>query len=199
VIRFVQLSKIIVIGAVILWILPAACLTRVEPSEIGVRQSAMSGVHEEDKRPGWHWRVVGIHKMIVLPSTYFMLQYAEDDKDPQKGLVIRTSDNNTVLLDVTVPIRIKPGEAHSLVVEGNPAGKDPTRSPRAMHLDLARMGPVAQVAEESLLVELEGSSSLRHHPPLPWARASAPSHAGSPPPRSPWCARRTRLPAGAPS
>lgn len=120
----VRLSKIIVITALLLWILPAACLTRVEPSEIGVRQSAMSGVHEADKRPGWHWRVVGVHKMIVLPSTYFMLQYAEDDKDPQKGLVIRTKDNNTVLLDVTVPIRVKPGEAHSLVVEGNHV-KDP--------------------------------------------------------------------------
>jgi hypothetical protein len=119
VIALVRLSKLIVITALLLWILPAACLTRVEPSEIGVRQSAMSGVHQEDKRPGWHWRVAGIHKMIVLPSTYFMLKYAEDDKDPQKGLVIRTKDNNTVLLDVTVPIRIKPGEAHSLVVEGN--------------------------------------------------------------------------------
>ena len=39
----VRISKVIVIGALVLWILPTACLTRVEPSEIGVRQSAMSG------------------------------------------------------------------------------------------------------------------------------------------------------------
>ncbi|HWO24729.1 MAG TPA: SPFH domain-containing protein [Kofleriaceae bacterium] len=116
---FVQVSKAIVIGTLALWIVPTACLTRVEPSEIGVRQSAMSGVHEDDQAPGWHWRVAGIHKMIVLPSTYFMLDYTDDDKGPQKPLVIRTKDNNTVLLDVTVPIRIKPGEAHSLVVKGN--------------------------------------------------------------------------------
>ena len=51
----VRISKGIVIGALLLWILPAACLTRVEPSEIGVRQSAMSGVQEDDQRPGWHW------------------------------------------------------------------------------------------------------------------------------------------------
>ena len=120
----VFLSKVIVIGALLLWILPTACLTRVEPSEIGVRQSAMSGVHEEDQAPGWHWRVPGLHKLIVLPSTYFMLDYSPDDKGPQKGLVIRTKDNNTVVLDVTVPIRIKPGEAHSLVAEGNHV-KDP--------------------------------------------------------------------------
>jgi hypothetical protein len=115
----VKTSKIIVIGAVALWLVPAACLTRVQPSEIGVRQSAMSGVHEDDQAPGWHWRVPGVHKMIVLPSTYFMLDYTDDDKSPQKPLVIRTKDNNTVLLDVTVPIRIKPGKAHSLVGEGN--------------------------------------------------------------------------------
>jgi hypothetical protein len=115
----VRISKIIVIGALVLWIVPAACMTRVEPSEVGVRQSAMSGVHEDDQTPGWHWQVPGIHKMIVLPSTYFMLDYTEDDKGPQKSLVIRTKDNNIVLLDVSVPIRIKPGEAHSLVIDGN--------------------------------------------------------------------------------
>ena len=115
----VKISKVVVIAAFALWIVPAACMTRVEPSEIGVRQSAMSGVQEDDQPPGWHWQVPGIHKMIVLPSTYFMLDYTEDDKGPQKPLVIRTKDNNTVLLDVTVPIRIKPGEAHALVVDGN--------------------------------------------------------------------------------
>lgn len=120
----VRISKVIVIGALLLWIVPAACLGRVEPSEVGVRQSATSGVHDEDQAPGWHWRVVGLHKLIVLPSTYFMLTYADDDKDPQKGLVIRTKDNNTVLLDVTVPVRITPGKAHALVAEGNHV-KDP--------------------------------------------------------------------------
>jgi hypothetical protein len=120
----VQISKIIVITALALWIIPAACMTRVEPSEIGVRQSAMSGVHDDDQAPGWHWQVPGVHKMIVLPSTYFMLDYIEDNKGPQKTLVIRTKDNNTVQLDVTVPIRIKPGEAHALVAEGNHV-KDP--------------------------------------------------------------------------
>jgi hypothetical protein len=118
------ISKVIVLAALVLWIVPAACLTRVEPSEAGVRQSAVSGVHEEDQAPGWHWRVPGVHKLIVLPSTYFLLDYTEDDKGPQKSLVIRTKDNNTVLLEVTVPIRIKPGEAHSLVTEGNHV-KDP--------------------------------------------------------------------------
>src|SRR5262245_44021857 len=48
-----------------------------------------------------------------------MLDYTNDEKGPQKPLIIRTKDNNTVSLDVTVPVRIKPGEAHGVVVEGN--------------------------------------------------------------------------------
>lgn len=120
----IRVAKGIVLGAALLWIVPAMCVARVEPSEIGVRQSATSGVLEEDLGPGWHWRLPGMHKLILLPSSYFMLDYSDGDAGPQKGLVIRTKDNNTVELDVTVPIRIKPGGAHTLVASGNHV-KDP--------------------------------------------------------------------------
>jgi hypothetical protein len=120
----VKLSKIVVVIILAAWILPMLFTLRVEPSEIGVRQSATSGVLEEDLGPGWHWRVPGVHKLIVLPSSYFMLDYSSDNKGHQKPLVIRTKDNNTVELDVTVPVRIKPGKAHSLVAAGNHV-KDP--------------------------------------------------------------------------
>jgi hypothetical protein len=119
----VRLSKIVVVVILALWILPMLFTLRVEPSEIGVRQSATSGVLEEDLGPGWHWRIPGVHKLIVLPSSYFMLDYG-DNKGPQNTLVIRTKDNNTVELDVTVPVRIKPGKAHELVAAGNHV-KDP--------------------------------------------------------------------------
>ena len=120
----VKLCKVIVVVGVLAWILPAMCMARVQPSEISVRQSAMSGVGPEDLGPGWHLRIPGIHKLIQLPSTYFVLDYTGDDRGPQKALVIRTKDNNTVELDVNVPIRIKPGEAHALVAAGNHI-KDP--------------------------------------------------------------------------
>jgi len=55
----------------------------------------------------------------MLPSSFFMLDYSADDRGPQKTLVIRTKDNNTVELDVSVPLRIKPGHAHELVAAGN--------------------------------------------------------------------------------
>jgi hypothetical protein len=115
----IRLSKGIVLAALLLWIVPAMCVARIEPNEVGVRQSATSGVLDEDFGPGWHLRIPGIHKLIRLPSTYFLLDYTDDQEGLQKPLVIRTKDNNTVVLDVSVPIRIKPGEAHAVVSAGN--------------------------------------------------------------------------------
>jgi len=117
--RLVAAAKVIVIGAVVLWIVPAVFLSSVAANELGVRTSALSGVLADDLGPGWHWRIPAIHKLILLPSSYFMLDYTNDDKGPQKPLVIRTKDNNTVELDVSVPLRIKPGEGNAVVAAGN--------------------------------------------------------------------------------
>ncbi|HSR97108.1 MAG TPA: SPFH domain-containing protein [Kofleriaceae bacterium] len=115
----VQIAKVVVIGALALWIVPAVFTAGIAPNEIGVRTSAVSGVLADDLAPGWHWRLPGVHKLTRLPSSYFMLDYTNDDRGLQKPLVIRTKDNNTVELDVSVPLRIKPGEAHALVAAGN--------------------------------------------------------------------------------
>jgi hypothetical protein len=117
--RLVQTAKIVVVAGVVLWLVPTLFAATVAPNEIGVRTSAVSGVHATDLAPGWHWRVPGVHKLIVLPSSYFMLDYTNDDRGPQKPLAIRTKDNNTVELDVSVPLRVKPGEANQLVASGN--------------------------------------------------------------------------------
>lgn len=116
---YVRISKIIVAAALVLWVVPVVFTAGVAPNEIGVRTSAVSGVLADDLAPGWHWRIPAVHKLLVLPSSYFMLDFTDDDKGPQKPLVIRTKDNNTVELDVSVPLRIKPGEAHALVAAGN--------------------------------------------------------------------------------
>lgn len=117
--KLVKLAKIVVIGTIVLWIVPTLFTASVAPNEIGVRTSAVSGVLADDLAPGWHWRLPGIHKLIFLPSSYFMLDYTNDNRGPQKPLVIRTKDNNTVELDVSVPLRVKPGEANQLVASGN--------------------------------------------------------------------------------
>ncbi len=98
-----------------------------------MRQSATSGVLNDDLGPGWHLRIPGIHKMIRLPSNYFMLDFTTDRNGPQTPLAIRTKDNNTVELDVSVPVRIKPGEAHALVASGNHV-QDPDGRYRYMRL-----------------------------------------------------------------
>ncbi len=131
--QLINASKVLVLTALFLWIVPAIFTTTIGPNEIGVRQSATSGVLDEDLGPGWHMRIPGVHKIIRVPSNYFMLDFTNDDRGPQKPLVIRTKDNNTVELDISIPVRIKPGEAHLLVAAGNHV-QDPDGRYRYMRL-----------------------------------------------------------------
>jgi SPFH domain / Band 7 family len=117
--KLLKIAKGIVVVALILWIVPALFFAKVGPHQIGVRQSAASGVSAEDLDVGWHWRIPGLHKLIALPSPYFLLDFTNDDRGPQKPLQVRTKDNNTVELDVSLPIRIKAGQAHAIVEVGN--------------------------------------------------------------------------------
>lgn len=115
----VNVARVIVIGAVALFIIPWLFFTHIDPGMVGVRRSAAAGIVAEDLAPGWRLRVPAYHKVIYLPSTYFFLDYTNDDKSPLEPLEIRTKDNNTVTIDVSVPVRIKPGSAHKLVATGN--------------------------------------------------------------------------------
>jgi hypothetical protein len=131
--RLINASKMFVLAVIAMWLMTGLFTASVGPNEIGVRQSATSGVLDEDLNPGWHLRVPGIHKMILLPSNYFMLDFTTDDVGPQKPLVIRTKDNNVVEVDISVPVRIKPGEANALVSAGNHV-EDPDGRYRYMRL-----------------------------------------------------------------
>lgn len=131
--QLINACKVLVLSALALWIIPAIFTSTIGPNEIGVRQSATSGVLDEDLGPGWHMRIPGIHKIIRVPSNYFMLDFTNDDRGPQKPLIIRTKDNNTVELDISIPVRIKPGEAHLLVAAGNHV-QDPDGRYRYMRL-----------------------------------------------------------------
>jgi ribosomal protein L18 len=112
----IKVSRVIVIATVLLWGGLKLFTARVKPGEIGIRQSATTGVHKEDLSAGMVLRVPGVHRLTTLPSGYFFLDYsAENDS----ALSIRTRDNNTVVIDATVPVRIKRGEAHDIVLAGN--------------------------------------------------------------------------------
>jgi regulator of protease activity HflC (stomatin/prohibitin superfamily) len=104
---------------------------RIEPGQIGVRQSVWggAGVKAEDFGPGFHWGVSGIHKWHLLDRRTHFLTFSEPsgqsgfsrkhrNSQEELPLEIRTSDNNPVSVDVTVTYRIIPGEAHLIVSEG---------------------------------------------------------------------------------
>lgn len=114
-----RLARGIALTFLALWILPAMCTVTVPPDQIGVRQSNFSGVAEEDHEPGWALRILGVQRIIMLPKRYGYLDYTSDDAGPQQPLQIRTKDNNTVTLDVSVPYRIIPGQGWQVVQVGN--------------------------------------------------------------------------------
>lgn len=114
--RIARLYSIIVL---VLWIGPKACFATIGPDQIGVRQSNVSGVHPDDLGPGWALRIPGLHSIHRLPRRYEFLDYTKDDVGPQDSLQIRTQDNNIVIIDVSVPYHITPGEGHQVVEKGN--------------------------------------------------------------------------------
>jgi regulator of protease activity HflC (stomatin/prohibitin superfamily) len=88
--------------------------TNVNAGNIGVRQNNFSGIYQEDLTPGLHWEVTGMHEVYELPSRYLFINYTGGG-----ALSIRTKDNNTVTVDVSVPFRIKPGEGWMIAEAGN--------------------------------------------------------------------------------
>ena len=84
--KLIRISQIIVVLTLILIIVPRVFFSKVAPGEIGVRQSAASGVLKEDLGPGFHYSVPGIHKLIRLPSGYFFISYTSDEESDQGDL-----------------------------------------------------------------------------------------------------------------
>ena len=117
--RLTRIAKWTCIAAVAMWILTAVFLVRIEPGQVGVRQSNFSGVLEEDLEPGWHWRIPLVHKITRLPSHFLFLDYTSDAVGRQQPLQIRTTDNNIVQLEVSVPIHVLRDNAHEIVKAGN--------------------------------------------------------------------------------
>ena len=128
------LSTLVVIIA-LLGVVSMGLLEKVNPAEIGVRQSlwGSGGIQEEDFEPGFHVGVLGIHKWHLLDRrTHFltfsstaavesgrgMFEVSSINSQRRPPLDIRTKDNNTAALDVTMTYRIIPDEAHSIVSEG---------------------------------------------------------------------------------
>ncbi|NJK32650.1 MAG: SPFH domain-containing protein, partial [Deltaproteobacteria bacterium] len=141
-----NISKWFVIAFLALLLLRGLLIDNVELGNVGVRHSKITGVLAEDLEPGWRMEVAGIHEVIELPSTYQFINFTDND-----ALDIRTKDNNVVILDITVPYRIKADEAHQIVQAGNH-----TREGEGFHFQwLARKTTVSVLREH--LAELQSS------------------------------------------
>lgn len=112
--RTTQLSKFYLAALLALLVVRSCGLTRVEAGTVGVRYNNALGLHEEDLAPGFHMEILGLQRVWRLPSRYLTMNHTRED-----NFSIRTKDNNTIMLDVSVPYRIKPGEAWRVMKEGN--------------------------------------------------------------------------------
>lgn len=121
-------------GGIVLALLFAALLgssllvERIGPAEIGVKQNLLGGgIVEKDYGLGYHLGIIGVHKWHKLDGRVHFISFAEmsssrrgvgTNVDIAGPLDIRTSDNNTASLDVTVLYRIVEGGAHRIVGDG---------------------------------------------------------------------------------
>ncbi|HEX2731845.1 MAG TPA: SPFH domain-containing protein [Polyangiaceae bacterium] len=109
-----RVARYVVLGFLAAIALRSVALTDVEVGFVGVRYNNALGLQKEDLEPGYHVEVPGMHRVWRLPSSYLFITYGGSDV-----LSVRTKDNNTVNVDVSIPYRIKQGEAWQIMDAGN--------------------------------------------------------------------------------
>ncbi|MFT3923865.1 MAG: SPFH domain-containing protein [Myxococcales bacterium] len=112
--KLLTLSRIYVLGFFGFVLLRACGLTTVEAGTVGVRYNNALGLHQHDLEPGYHMELTGLQRVYRLPTSYLIVNYEGSD-----SFSVRTKDNNTILLDVSIPYRIKPGQAWKVMDAGN--------------------------------------------------------------------------------
>ncbi len=112
--RWTRWSRLYLAGLLTIVVLRACAITTVEAGTVGVRYNNALGLYKHDLEPGHHLELLGLQRVYRLPSAYLQMEYAKND-----AFSIRTKDNNTILMDVSVPYRIKPGEAWQVMDAGN--------------------------------------------------------------------------------
>lgn len=118
-----KLLLILLVAIVLSPIAFALLFKRIPPATIGVKQVRWfgSGIVSQDFETGVHLGVAGYHLWHYLPQRTMFLHFtgaerfrSELDRS-EPPLEIRTKDNNVVEIEVSVPYRIKDGEAHLIV------------------------------------------------------------------------------------
>jgi regulator of protease activity HflC (stomatin/prohibitin superfamily) len=106
----------------------AFLVERIAPATIGVKQNQLrGGIVERDFGLGYHLGIAGVHKWYRLDGRVHFVNFSSEQLSTRESasnvdyagsLDIRTSDNNTASLDVTVAYRILPGRAWQVVRDG---------------------------------------------------------------------------------
>jgi regulator of protease activity HflC (stomatin/prohibitin superfamily) len=118
----------LLLGALALVVIAAvvgvAIFERIPPSKYGVKQNLWGGgVEEGYAETGLRIGITGLHDWHLLDRRTHFLTFSRSNEgrmssSARPSLEIRTKDNNTASVDVTVTYRIIPEEAHLIVAEG---------------------------------------------------------------------------------
>lgn len=110
--RILNIASVILIFA---FLFPSTCMERIEPGAIGVRRSLEGGISKEDFKVGYHLSLPFWHSWYQLNGTVHYLEFLDNT---QNALELRTSENNTIYIDLTIPYRIRDNEGWMIVREG---------------------------------------------------------------------------------
>jgi regulator of protease activity HflC (stomatin/prohibitin superfamily) len=124
-----RFALLVLFGVVLLLAIGSGLLLeRVPPAAIGVRQNLLGGgITQRDFDAGYYLGVAGVHRWHLLDGRVHFVSFARDTQerpafgsnvDHSGALDIRTSDNNTASLDVTVLYQILEGRAWRIVQDG---------------------------------------------------------------------------------
>ena len=103
------------------------CSVRVDPHQVGVRQSLWGGgIDETDYGAGLYLHLPGLSSWRMLDASTRFLSFGDKDGATAgaPGTItaepfdLRTSENNTAIVSVALPFRIRSGSAHRIVAEG---------------------------------------------------------------------------------
>ncbi len=133
--KFLKFLATAIVVFTLIGVISMGLIEKINPGEIGVKQNLWGhgGIDDEDHEPGFHLGVIGIHKWHRLDRrTHFLTFSSTDAVESGRGMFevsannsqrrppldIRTKDNNTAALDVTMTYRIIENEAWQIVKEG---------------------------------------------------------------------------------
>ncbi len=114
-----NLGNVFVAIIIAIGIFAFTCFSIVPLDKVGVRSSQLGkGVEERDLGPGLWMIIPGVHKLTIMDPTLQSLEYSPNSE--HQALSLRTKDQYTTKLDVSIFYRIKKGKAWDVLLKMGP-------------------------------------------------------------------------------